>query len=155
MDGDRVLKAGNGVLMQSKDGENVDLVARPGRQASGSAVNTENRTDYGTNLLVAIVESKHLNPGEFYILKENKFVALEGNDQSMTPACKAVLTKPANVNLARVLNISGDAVTAVFDLNDNGQMINDNWYDMNGRKLDAAPTKKGLYIKNGRKVVMK
>ena len=59
----------------------------------------------------------------------------------MTPACKAVLKSPANVNLARVLNISGDAVTAVFDLNDNGQMINDNWYDLNGRKLDVAPTK--------------
>ena len=29
------------------------------------------------------------------------------------------------------------------------------WYDMQGRKLDAKPTKKGLYINNGRKVVIK
>ena len=155
MDGEKVLKACNGVLMQSEAGASFDLVARPGRQASGSAVCTDDVKDYGKNLLEAVVESKHVAPNAYYILKSNKFVALEGDDETMTPACKAVLKSPANVNLARVLNISGDAVTAVFDLNDNGEMINDNWYDLNGRKLDAAPTKKGLYIKNGRKVVVK
>jgi hypothetical protein len=29
------------------------------------------------------------------------------------------------------------------------------WYDLSGRKLDAKPTKKGLYIHNGRKVTIK
>jgi len=29
------------------------------------------------------------------------------------------------------------------------------WYDLNGRKLDKMPTKKGVYIMNGRKVVVK
>jgi hypothetical protein len=33
---------------------------------------------------------------------------------------------------------------------DNGQ-----WYDLNGRKLDGKPTKKGVYIQNGKKVVVK
>jgi hypothetical protein len=28
------------------------------------------------------------------------------------------------------------------------------WYDLNGRKLNGKPTKKGLYIHNGRKVVV-
>ena len=28
------------------------------------------------------------------------------------------------------------------------------WYDLNGRKV-AAPTKKGIYVNNGRKVVIK
>ena len=40
-------------------------------------------------------------------------------------------------------------------LNDKGKMINDIWYDLNGRKLDGKPTKKGLYIHNGRKEVVK
>ena len=31
----------------------------------------------------------------------------------------------------------------------------DAWYDMSGRKLDGKPTTKGLYINNGRKVVIK
>ena len=29
------------------------------------------------------------------------------------------------------------------------------WYDLNGRKLDKMPTKKGVYLFNGRKVVVK
>ena len=29
----------------------------------------------------------------------------------------------------------------------------DVWYDLRGRRLDSAPTKKGLYIRNGKKVV--
>ena len=29
------------------------------------------------------------------------------------------------------------------------------WYSLDGRKLDAKPTKKGLYIHNGKKVVIK
>ena len=39
----------------------------------------------------------------------------------------------------------------------NGQwpMVNGTWYDLNGRKLNAIPTKKGVYIMNGKKVVVK
>ena len=29
------------------------------------------------------------------------------------------------------------------------------WYDMNGKRLHKAPTRKGVYIKNGKKVVIK
>ena len=32
---------------------------------------------------------------------------------------------------------------------------NGNWYDLNGRKLNSKPTTKGVYINNGRKVVIK
>ena len=31
----------------------------------------------------------------------------------------------------------------------------DAWYSLDGRKLDGQPTKKGVYVNNGRKVVMK
>ena len=34
-------------------------------------------------------------------------------------------------------------------------MINDKWYTLDGVRLDKAPTRKGLYINNGRKVVIK
>lgn len=36
-----------------------------------------------------------------------------------------------------------------------GEISTDGWYSMDGRKLDGKPTKKGLYINNGRKVVIK
>ena len=34
-------------------------------------------------------------------------------------------------------------------------ITNGNWYDLNGRKLQGMPTKKGVYILNGKKVVVK
>ena len=37
-------------------------------------------------------------------------------------------------------------------LNDNGKMINDNYYSIDGKKLSGEPTKKGVYIIKGKKV---
>ena len=40
---------------------------------------------------------------------------------------------------------------------DGGQLAvdsDDSWYDLQGRKLDGEPTTKGVYIKNGKKVVV-
>jgi hypothetical protein len=33
--------------------------------------------------------------------------------------------------------------------------INDGWYTLDGRKLNARPTQKGIYINKGKKVVIK
>ena len=42
-------------------------------------------------------------------------------------------------------------------LNDNGEMINDkareDWFSIDGRKLNGKPTAKGIYIVNGKKVI--
>ena len=38
-------------------------------------------------------------------------------------------------------------------LNDNGEMTNDRWYTIDGKKLSGEPTKKGVYIYKGKKVV--
>ena len=40
-------------------------------------------------------------------------------------------------------------------LNDKGEMINDKWFTLDGRKLDKLPTKKGLYIYKGKLTVIK
>lgn len=57
---------------------------------------------------------------------------------------------------ARSLTLTfGDSDATGIRSMDNGQLIMDNWYDLNGRKLNAAPTRKGIYIQNGQKVVVK
>ena len=69
-------------------------------------------------------------------------------------ANKAWLEIPASANGARQLKIVfADATTSIH----NSQFTIDNgdWYDLNGRKLDKMPTKKGVYIQNGKKVVVK
>jgi hypothetical protein len=54
------------------------------------------------------------------------------------------------------MNFEDDDATGISDalrLNDKGQMTNDNVYDLQGRKIEK-PTK-GLYIHNGKKVIIK
>jgi len=61
---------------------------------------------------------------------------------------------PQNITV-RLLSRSGEA-TGIGALNTKtGEFDFDGWYDMNGRKLNGKPTKKGLYINNGKKIVIK
>ena len=49
---------------------------------------------------------------------------------------------------------TGEVPTGIgTTLNDNGKMTNDNYYSIDGVKLSGEPTKKGLYIHKGKKVV--
>ena len=46
----------------------------------------------------------------------------------------------------------GETTGVGASLNDNGKMINDSWYTIDGVKLNGEPMKKGIYIYNGKKV---
>ena len=43
-------------------------------------------------------------------------------------------------------------ISGIVSMNNEQCTINNEWYTLDGRKLDKQPTKKGLYIRNGRKV---
>lgn len=55
----------------------------------------------------------------------------------------------------RSISIVFEEGTTGLEAIDNGQLTIDNegWYDLNGRKLDGEPTTKGVFIKNGKKVM--
>ena len=67
---------------------------------------------------------------------------------------KAWLEVPVSTSNARALTLVFGDATGLKAI-ENGQLTIDNWYDLNGRKLNAMPTKKGVYIMNGKKVVVK
>ena len=56
------------------------------------------------------------------------------------------------------LNFGGGEETGIISV-ENGKWIiendGDGWFTIDGKKLDKAPVRKGLYINNGRKVVVK
>ena len=58
---------------------------------------------------------------------------------------------------ARSISISslfgGEGTTGIIDVI--AEPDSDRWYDMNGRRLQSKPVRKGIYIKNGKKVVIK
>ena len=59
-------------------------------------------------------------------------------------------------NSAIVLNF-GDGETTGIGSIDNGELRidNDDWYSLDGRRLSGKPTAHGIYINNGKKVVIK
>jgi hypothetical protein len=58
-------------------------------------------------------------------------------------------------------NDFGTGISEVAPLNDKGQMINDTWYSLDGRKVNGQSSMvngklpKGIYIVNGKKIVIK
>ena len=69
-------------------------------------------------------------------------------------ANKCWLQIPNSEVTARNISIVFGDATGI-DSMVNGQWSMDTWYDLNGRKLNGMPTKKGIYMNNGRKVVVK
>ncbi len=60
------------------------------------------------------------------------------------------------VNSAIVLNFGDGETTGIISI-DNGELRidNDDWYSLDGRKLSGKPSVRGIYINNGKKVVIK
>ena len=55
-----------------------------------------------------------------------------------------------------LISASGEATAiGTIDTRTGEVTFGDNWYDLNGRRLNGKPTQKGMYINNGRKVVIK
>ena len=58
---------------------------------------------------------------------------------------------------AFVMNFGDEETTGIISVQGSGSMVNgsDAWYSLGGQRLQSAPTAKGVYIQNGRKVVVK
>jgi hypothetical protein len=55
-----------------------------------------------------------------------------------------------------VMNLGDDETTGITTTNDaNYTNKTDAWYDLQGRRVSGKPMAKGLYINNGKKVVIK
>ena len=153
---ERVIKANNGVLLLGEAGKSYDLVAYSGRLASGMLVASSDNKDYGrSNSLEPVIEKKHYDSGHYFVLQNNEFHSIlpEGNEVKV-PAGKAVLhlsDGQAGAN-ARVLTID-DSTTGVRLVNCDSVATDGTFFDLSGRRV-AQPVK-GLYIINGKKVVVK
>ena len=55
------------------------------------------------------------------------------------------------------LDFGDDNATGIITVNGSGLMVNgsDAWYTLDGRRLQGQPTQRGMYINNGRKIVIK
>ena len=54
------------------------------------------------------------------------------------------------------LGLGGDDATGIETIEtDEADDSNAIWYSLDGRRLDSKPTKKGVYIRSGKKIVIK
>lgn len=64
-----------------------------------------------------------------------------------------------NIFGSRIISLSslfgGNGTTGVNDAMKTAEPNGETWYDMNGRRLQGKPARKGIYILNGKKVVIK
>ena len=106
-----------------------------------------------TNLLKVYNTDKILTNREGYVLFKDEFVLV---NEGTLPAGRIFL--PLNGGDAaktRGIVIEGEGTTGVHSSMREVDDANDQWYDLQGRRLEGKPIKKGLYILNGRKVVVK
>ena len=65
-----------------------------------------------------------------------------------------IASQPAGAR-ANTRSITGGNGTTGIDAIENVTIDNEGWYDMQGRKLQAKPNRGGIYIHNGKKVVVR
>jgi hypothetical protein len=109
----------------------------------------------GTNLLSAAVTATVVDDGAAYILKGGKFCLVEGattEADRTIPAGKAYLLKSKVPSAARALSFMfGDEASGIDGVR--SDVKSGDFYNMQGQRV-ASP-RKGLYIVNGTKVIIK
>ena len=90
-DGQRGIKANNGVLISSAKDNTYEIVANPGNQESGTKPATTDAKSYAGNCLVPTIEATNYEAGKCMVLKDNVFHSIKANASKVKP-CKAVLS---------------------------------------------------------------
>ena len=160
-----VIPAGEPVLLFSKEIDDDDFRTVPYKEPEPQktraddvknalqVVTEDNKTDEN-GLFVKLGQVYMLYNDVFYFTQEG-YIPVGGI--YLDPAVLIVEDdEPAPAKARLYLSFDGDDTTAISaSLNDKGQMINDKWYDLSGRRLNGKPTAKGVYINNGKKYVVK
>ena len=162
-----VIPAGEPVLLFSKEIDDDDfrtVASEP------EEVKKTRATDVKNALMVVTDDNKtdeyglYVELGQVYMLYNDVFYFTQAGyipvgGIYLDPKALVVVDEeePAAPLKARLfIGLPDDEATAISaTLIDKGQMINDKWYDLNGRRLNGKPTAKGVYINNGKKYVVK
>lgn len=142
---DGVIPAGVPVLLLSKSVDSDDI-----RTSSTE----EKGTAKGGQLKAAPKDGKEVKAiGNIYLLYKDKFYL---SQTGTIPENGVYLELQAEKSRSRgVLSIGDDGTTGIQQIENGLNLEKNGWYTLDGRRLESAPTRKGLYINNGKKVVIK
>jgi len=98
------------------------------------------------------------NRSILFVGADNTLYYPDGSDVTTIGACRAYFKIGDGANARQItdfdFNFDGGETTSLTE-NKRETITNNQWYTLDGRKLDSKPTQKGVYINNGRKVVVK
>ena len=134
----------NSGIVETTGSGNATFLGIPGDDAYAAGDN---------NYIFAISD---FSDTQSYVLRNGNFVAVDEDGGIGAHRCWLNVTK-STTNGARMLRINtGGENTGIETTNfTNSTNSSGAWYGIDGRKLDKQPTKKGLYINNGKKYVIK
>jgi hypothetical protein len=155
------IKGNSVVIEEVKDGiipTDVPVLLLLSKELKSKALYTAESKEAGSVkdclLKVAGENGKDVKLGEVYLLYNDVFYL---SQKGTIRQGGVYLPKPVSrTRSALVIGGENDGTTGIIDaarLIDNG--LSGSWYDLSGRKLNGKPTTKGIYIINGKKVVIK
>lgn len=139
------IPAGVGILLNRTD---ATTTTYKGTAYTGTPANISSR------LVGSATAATSLTPYKDFVLFSDEFVL---SSTATIAAGRAYLPATATTAGARTLGINIDDVTTAID-NSPFSTLNSQipeWYDLSGRKLSGRPAEKGVYLHNGRVVVIK
>ena len=94
----------------------------------------------------------YVSDASVYVLYNNEFVK---TTSGTIPANRGFLVFGELANAPKLTIEIGDGATGINDVRSKMAEVGSDFYDLSGRKLSGKPTKSGLYIKNGKKILVK
>lgn len=94
----------------------------------------------------------YVSDASVYVLYNNEFVK---TTSGTIPANRGYLVFGEPANAPKLTIEIGDGATGINDVRSKMAEVGSDFYDLSGRKLSGKPTKSGLYIKNGKKILVK
>lgn len=142
---DGIIPAGVSVLLLSKSVDSDDI-----RTSSTE----EKGTAKGGQLKAAPKGGKEVKSiGNIYLLYKDKFYL---SQTGTIPENGVYLELQAEKSRSRgVLSIGDDGTTGIQQIENGLNLEKNGWYTLDGRRLESAPTRKGLYINNGKKIIIR
>lgn len=115
---------------------------------------TTDPVEAGSNLLkVAPDGGKKVSIGQVYMLYNDVFYYTQAGT---IPAGSVYLTKPEQTRTRGFYSLGGDDdTTSIAPRPIHNAETSSAWYGLDGRRYDTIPTRKGIYINNGKKLIIR
>ena len=151
----KVAAANTPLLVMNNSAETKTFLLLPTEDAADQVAVADEFLGTLTDITFTEEETKTAN---YYVCNGKEFIQVRGAGTLAANRAYLKVTgnnTPASIPFRRSIDGNGEGTTGINNVNDN---LNDNdaaWYDLGGRKLNGKPAQKGIYIKNGKKVVVK